>query len=220
MPYEFNHSSDLNNFNCPIECKQCSFEIEKPMKRTNTIRKTRCKMQVCLGLPYCWRHMRSKLHLRVGDSEIPNSGKGVFAYHPDRNVRRVFKKGESITTYDGELISKEEVDRRYSDSQQITAPYVFQIGTSGNNYIDAACIRGIGGMLNFKPYTGRRNPNNVKGRKVNGQNKVMLYAIKDIHNGDELYLDYGENYVVDLNDELHERHSTNYVRPRRRSRRR
>lgn len=215
MPYEFKHSSDLNNFTCNIECKQCKHRIEK--KNGTSVR---CKMQVCIGLPYCWRHMRSLLHLKVARSQIPQAGNGVYAFHPDRNIRRVFKKGDAITTYDGSLIDKHEVDRRYSDSQEITAPYVFQIGTSGENYIDAACVRGIGGMFNFKPYTGRRNPNNVYAKKVSNKNEVMLYASRDIHNGEELYLDYGRAYNVELNDELHERHSTKYVRPRRPSRRR
>ena len=215
MPYEFKHSSDLNDFTCNIDCRQCEHRIV----RANGTH-VRCKMKVCIGLPYCWRHTRSILHLRVAKSQIHEAGNGVYAFHPDRNVRRVFKKGDAITTYDGELIHKQEVDRRYSDSEQVTAPYVYSIGSSGENYIDAACTRGIGGMFNFKPYTGRRNPNNVIARKVSNQNKVMLYALRDIDNGEEMFLDYGRNYNVELNQELHERHSTRYVRPRRHSRRR
>jgi SET domain-containing protein len=206
MPYEFKHSSDVNDFHCNLTCKRCEGENKNG---------TQCKLQVCIGLPYCWRHMRSKLQIKIARSTIPNSGNGVFAYNPSKNI--VFKKGDFICYYDGELINQAEVNRRYSE-YDTTAPYTYHIGATGDNYVDAACERGIGGMLNFKTYTGRRNPNNAKGRKHG--NKVKISALKDIRHGDEIFLDYGMNYNVELNQELHERHSTNYVRPRRRQRRR
>jgi SET domain-containing protein len=216
MPYQFKYSTDLSDepFVCNIECRQCEHEILK----TNGTH-VRCKMKVCIGLPYCWRHMRSVLHLRVAKSQIPEAGNGVYAYHPDPKVRRVFRKNQPITTYDGELLNQEEVDRRYTNSEEVTSPYTYAIGTT-ENYIDAACTRGVGGMFNFKPYTGKRNPNNVYAKKVQNQNKVMLYANRDILNGEEMFLDYGRAYKVELNKDLHEYHTTNYVRPRRLSRRR
>ena len=217
MPYKFKYSTTLNEvpFTCNIDCRQCEYKIKKNDNTT-----VRCKMRVCIGLPYCWRHMRSQLHLRVAKSQIPEAGNGVYAYHPDANIQKVFKKGDSITTYDGEFIDKEEVDRRYTNSEEVTAPYVYSIGTSGNNFVDAACVRGVGGMFNFKPYTGKRNPNNVIAKKIKNENKVMLYAIRDIRNGEEMFLDYGRNYNVNLNQELNETHSTNYVRLQSRRRRR
>ncbi len=217
MPYEFKYSTNLQPepFKCELECQRCEYFIQK-----NDTTPVQCKMKVCVGLPYCWRHMRTKLHLRIAKSQIPEAGNGVYAFHPDQTVRKVFKKGDKITLYDGQFINKNTVDERYTNSDQVTAPYVYSIGTSGDNFVDAACKRGVGGMFNFKPYTGKRNPNNVIAKKVQNENKVMLYALRDIQNGEEMFLDYGRNYNVELNNELNETHSTKYVRPRRPSRRR
>ncbi len=206
MPYEFHHSSDVNDFHCNLNCKRCEGVNKNG---------TQCKLQVCIGLPYCWRHLRSIYHLKVAESGIENAGKGVFAYDPTKEI--VFRKGDFICYYDGELINQDEINRRYS-VHDITAPYAYKIGANSNTYIDAACERGIGGMFNFKPFVGKRNPNNAKGRKYG--NKVKVIALKDIHNGHEIFLDYGIMYDVQENEELHERHSTNYVRPRRHQRRR
>ncbi len=227
MPYLFEYSNSTREqpFYCSVECNQC----QHVYKDKNGNVRGQCEAKVCIGLPYCWRHLRRDMKLYVGVSNIPDAGKGVFAYPPvrraddddenifgdesdesDSEAERVviFPRGTLISLYDGELITKEEVDRRYSESEEAVAPYVYKIGKM---YIDAACRRGIGGMLNFIPYKrGEANPNNVKARVINKNNKQTagLYALRDIYNGEELYLDYGPDYSMKLNEQIKERHKT------------
>ena len=40
---------------------------------------TRCKRHTCVRYPYCYQHLRLIDGLELKDSEIPNSGTGVFA---------------------------------------------------------------------------------------------------------------------------------------------
>lgn len=99
----------------------------------------RCKRKTVIGLPYCWTHLEIDLHLKIKNSTIPNSGKGVFAKDKtkeDDEIPVVFKPKELITEYKGETITQEEKTNRYG---QYTAPYAVH-----KTVEDASLKRGIG----------------------------------------------------------------------------
>jgi SET domain len=143
-----------------------------------------CNKKVVFGLPLCWMHMLLTKHLRLKKSLILNAGKGVFAidiYKEKGDI--VFRKGDVICTYEGELIDNNEVEDRYKDQ---SAPYTLQVNDNDN--IDCACERHIGSVINTKP-----KHNNCCFVVKDGKN-ATIYATKTIRNNDELYVSYGRRY--------------------------
>lgn len=121
--------------------------------------------------------------LRLKASGIPGAGKGLFAMNnslPSGTL--MFKKGQMVVEYDGEVIGREELERRY---REFTAP--FGIQATASVYEDGACRRGVGTMVN---HSKRANVMFYRG----GRNRIKLRATKHIYNGQELLVDYGREY--------------------------
>ena len=156
----------------------------------NTKAGIRCKRKCVIGSPFCNVHLKYDHDLQIKKSLIPNAGKGLFAIDPhDKNGHEViFKKGDTIANYNGEIIDRNELINRYGDGEE-TAPYAIQI--SQNRFEDASIIRGIGSLANTKA-----NHNNSTISLSRGF--ARLKATKNIRNGDEIYLSYGRAYR--LND--------------------
>jgi hypothetical protein len=179
-------------FKCELKCQFCNYK--------NPISNRCCKVKVCVGLPYCRYHMQSAVKLEIKDSEY---GKGVFAKAdlilangrrrtPNNNRRQlVFRSGTEIIEYGGEQISKAELDSRYG---KFTAPYAIEMGNRKKTYQDGACIRTIGTVINHD--TIRQN---VEFSQDNKGKRIIITAIKDIYNGDQLYADYGDEYDFEEN---------------------
>ena len=88
------------------------------------------------------------------------------------------------------------MNRRYGNNN--TAPY--GIEKRGSRFEDGALSRGIGTLVNHKP-EGRDNVA-LKDR----HHTIWIKALKNIKNGQELYADYGKDYVF---DKRNVRYSTN-----------
>ena len=74
---------------------------------------TQCKRHVCIGLNLCWNHMLYYKHLRIKKSNIPNAGNGLYALDLQKNDNDViFKKGEKICEYYGEVVTLEELKKK------------------------------------------------------------------------------------------------------------
>jgi hypothetical protein len=152
----------------------------------------RCKCKVVIGLPYCWHH-RNKLHVKIADSQIEDAGKGLFAFDKTKGSNDIiFRKGIKIVPYDGEIINKDTLDKRYLDHN---GPYVSET-TKQNVFIDDALERYIGSLVNHS-----RN-NNAK--LFTSRGKVSIICIKNIRNNQEITVNYGRNYKFDDNS----RHTT------------
>jgi len=170
------------HFSGDLKCGQCTAESESG---------ERCSRRVCTGRKMCWQHTRSKLHLKVDKSKIAGAGKGLFAFRskkrglsPQQLAKPVFKKGDKIAKYSGQVISAATLEDRYGD---YTAPYALQVG---DKIIDAALDRGIGSIFNHKP-PSRSNA------KFTNTGKII--AKKPIKDGSEIYVDYGDEYKFDRN---------------------
>lgn len=109
----------------------------------------------------------------------PIAGIGCFA-------ARDFTEGETIGDYTGEIITEKEADRRYEESEMT---YLFDLGKG--RYID-----------------GDTEPNPVKyinhscdGNCESDQegDRVWIYALRDIKQGEELTYDY--NLIVHDDDD-------------------
>lgn len=148
-----------------------------------------CKRKVVIGLPFCFQHTQSILHLKVKTSTIPNAGLGLFAYDNTKGVNDVvFLRNTDICPYYGNIIDKVELDRRYGN---YTAPYAIEI--SKNRIEDGAAKRGIGSLINHKP-TAQTNC-----RFINNRRFITISSTKNIKNGQELFINYGRAYRFEHN---------------------
>lgn len=152
----------------------------------HTVKGSRCKRICVFGSPFCSAHLASLHYLQIKPSRIPHAGKGLYAVHPrDSNSNEVlFRRGEIICAYKGEVINKEELVDRYSDK---TPPYV--VGVSENVYEDGARIRGIGSLANTNAGHTNATISVYRGR-------ASLKATRSIRSGDEIYLAYGRAYKL------------------------
>jgi hypothetical protein len=186
----------------------------------HTIKGVRCKRHSVIGTPYCREHLRKIRKISIRKSTIPNSGNGLFADEPGKLQSRgdiVFRKKDIITKYDGQRMTEEEVDDRYGDDDAVTGPYVVRVPIHGIrtrkrgnkrvqeryrigwSYLDGATKRGVGNLANMAM---RKSDNNAELKKEN----AALEATKDIRQGDEIFVDYGDDYRFDGP----ERYSTNF----------
>ena len=72
-----------------------------------------CKNHTAIGQTYCHVHRRTILKLQIKQSTISEAGKGLFAVGKGKEI--VFKTGQRICLYNGELIYVNELLRRYGD---------------------------------------------------------------------------------------------------------
>ncbi len=173
-----NENSDRPSFSCALLSERCT--------STNKNKK-RCSRHCVIGTPYCWSHLLSLHHLRILKSGVPNAGKGLFVLNTNEDEGKVvFKKGELVCPYGGQLINKRTLESRYGDK---TAPYAIQL--THEWYRDASCERGVGSLINHDSKKA-----NVK-FSVNQQSKtVSIKAKRNLKNGEELFVSYGREYKM------------------------
>jgi hypothetical protein len=83
-------------------------------------------------------HLLHQKHLRVKKSTLRNGGNGLFAINTKEPANAVvFKKGETIIGYGGELLDDEELDERYGGK---TPPHI-EFNTKQDTNRDCACER-------------------------------------------------------------------------------
>jgi hypothetical protein len=146
-----------------------------------------CRRKVVMGAPYCNIHLKYKHFLVIRDSTIQNAGKGVFVFHPQKQEDEIiFKKGERICYYEGEVLTHDQFLERYTAHDK-TAPYTVQL--HNNKFEDGALKRGIGSLLNHKRMSGC----NCK-LSISHNNRAQIIATKNIYNYEELFINYGRSY--------------------------
>ena len=192
MPYNFTFQEDNTaRFSCPLVKGRCSFVNPRTDKR--------CERTQYLGFDVCWQHLRIKYKIRIAQTTLPGvSGKGLFAFNNTNNKDIVFKPNDTIITYRGQPVSADDLEQRYGDK---TAPYAVVINKT--SFIDAGCERGVGSFANNKA----RSKANAKLSLNKGV--ITLKATKNIRNGDEIFVSYGDVYRL---KEEGVSHQTKYVR--------
>ena len=151
------------------KCPQC---IAK------TAKKEQCKRTTCRWAPFCASHKS----YRVGQSTIPNAGRGAFAV-------RDLKKGDTIGSYivatvrqtPGEFMA-EHPSGRATHTAKVGNHYYTALG-AGNRTHNAI------GMLNSAGKTGLRN-----NAKLLASGRVV--ASRGVKKDDELLLAYGSSYQI------------------------
>lgn len=146
----------------------------------------RCTRNSCIGLGYCWSHLESNKYLRIKESDA-EKGYGLFASNGKGNNDVIFKANEKICDYDGEIVTKHQLDTRYGDH---TAPYGIEINKTKDIYEDGALHRGIGTMANHAPI----KHTNAKLSVNKTRTRATLRATRPIRNGKEILVNYGKDY--------------------------
>jgi SET domain-containing protein len=178
MPTYFHFHTPNSHFDGQLETHRCSY----------THNNKRCKNRVCIGLEYCFIHTRLKLHLKVQKSNIHQAGVGLFAFDNTKEPNEiVFRRDTKICDYNGEIIDEEELNERYGNK---TATYTVQINNTGR-YEDGAVHRGIGTLINSP--SGTRHKPNCR-FSIGQDHYAHIVALKNIKNGEELFLSYGRQY--------------------------
>ena len=178
MPTYFHFHSNNTNFDEQLDTDQCNYSPNNK----------RCKNRVCIGLNYYWLHTRKILHLKVTDSIIHKAGVGLFAFNSKQNDNAIiFKSGDKICDYNGEIIDEEEKERRYGNK---TGVYTLQINNNGR-YEDGAIHRGIWTLLNSP--SGTQHKVNCR-FSIGKDKKAHIVATKNIRNNEELFISYGRSY--------------------------
>jgi hypothetical protein len=154
---------------------------------------------VCIGVPYCWQHLRISRHLKITESgflkTLHHKGRGLYAYGDPNSI--VFKKGAEVASYSpAEFMSKTGIDKRYDYSvngkrMEPTAPYGLRV--SQKMYLDNACVRSVATNANSVSNRAERVRANVRIR-CGIRNTCYLIANRDIRGGEEIITDYGDDY--------------------------
>jgi SET domain-containing protein len=96
----------------------------------------------------------------------------------------VFRNGDVIIEYGGEVVSDDTLDDRYGD---YTAPYALK---QGSHIEDGACKRGVGSLANH----ASQSRANARFSFSRSTNKFRLVATKNIRNNKEIFCFYGRDY--------------------------
>jgi SET domain-containing protein len=146
---------------------------------------TNCEVENCpnktFNPPNCLDHWEEFFGLKIGKSEIPEAGMGLFATD-------TFIKNEVICEYVGEHLNKKDLDNRYGKA---TAPYAIKLDK--NKYIDGALKRGIANFANWKKPANARLET-VEGETSKIPQSIRLVASKRISAGSEIFVNYGKSY--------------------------
>ena len=167
----------LTIFNSTIKQKQMSLE-KCPRCVAKTAKGEQCKRTTCRWAPFCASHKA----YRVGQSTIPNAGRGAFA-------ARDLKKGDTIGSYVVATVKQTPAEFK-NDHPSGRATHTAKIG----NYYYTA--KGAGnrtnnaiGMLNTAGKTGLRN-----NAKLLASGRVV--TTRGVKKDDELLLAYGTSYKI------------------------
>lgn len=179
MPMEFRFTDPSRTFACSLERRRCA--------HVHPTTGARCSRLQYIGGGLCWQHLALVRRVKVAFSTIPGAGKGLFAFsrkHARRDV--LFRPGDVIVPYDGEILTKQEHDARYGKGRLSTAPYSIQ--RFKTEFEDGACLRGAGALVNTRPRANAKISNAAKGHTI------KIVAISHIKNGDEITVSYGPSY--------------------------
>ncbi len=189
MPRYFHfHSNDGEVvFNAPLQCARCTYR--KPLANGNE--GPQCRRNACIGLPYCYQHLQVAYHVRIADSDIPHAGKGLFAWNPHAEGGGehpiVFRRGDPIVPYDGELLNNHQLDARYGE---YTGPYALQVLANNAAVRDGALSRTVGSLINHTA----RNRANAEFVVDRARRTARIRATKPIRHGQEILINYGREY--------------------------
>lgn len=179
MPkFKFISKKHRKNWSAPLMKTACS---------ATTLSGNLCSKTTQKFYGVCSVHAKTALGLRVAKSKIPNAGLGLYNC-------KTRKKDDIIVPYIGELLTTNQLMKRYGSS---TAPYAVE--EQDGYVIDGAIMRGIASYANHK----EDKLANAELAQYTGHRGVYLCAKRRINVGEEITVDYGDEYIFDAKGDSH-----------------
>ena len=149
-----------------------------------------CDPEICVNCKHCDNTKAfDKIFKKTRLSQsVIIDGAGLFAAED-------IKKNELIDKYIGEVIEKEEVERRSTINIPFERNYAFEL----DDYYDIDATR-YGNKMRYINHSSFRYENcYARNVIIRGNTEILFYAKRDIKKGEELYLDYHMNNCTWLN---------------------
>jgi len=121
--------------------------------------------------------------LLVKESQIPDSGKGLF-------LRTDKKKGELVALFRGEVLTYEEAELRAAKKED-----GYFINMSNGTILDSMHVECFAKYANDAHGLGRSKFRSNSEIQLSGRGDIVyLIAIRDIKAGEEIFTSYGRKY--------------------------
>ena len=158
----------------------------------------KCKRKTRV-VPYCWQHAELLLKVKIRKcSWLPDGNKSLFAFSKAKlTTGPLFRKGQKVLRYEGELLTEDEISERYDyyvNGELIEGPAEYTLEYADGKFVDAIIIRGYSAFIN-DPKGYIKHPDGLSPNVVFRKNR-WIFALRDIYNGEEILIDYGENYFA------------------------
>ena len=187
-----------SNDNCYILFKGCSCKDkcenlyeQRDLANCPCIKEGReCDPEICINCKHCNNTKAfDKIFKKTRLSQsVIIDGAGLFAAED-------IKKNELIDKYIGEVIEKEEVERRSTINIPFERNYAFEL----DDYYDIDATR-YGNKMRYINHSSFGYENcYARNVIVRGNTEILFYAKRDIKKGEEIYLDYHMNNCTWLN---------------------
>jgi len=145
-----------------------------------------CGRKIARLQPFCNECYPNYYYVQVRKSTIPGAGFGLFCN--EAGVKEgdvVFKEGNFIAPYFGEILTKKQFDKRYEGS--VSCVYTMM---EDEVYYDSCLYRGA---------TAYSNDSSISGIEPNAyfdkfEDIIGIVASRDIVQGEELFTTYGDDY--------------------------
>lgn len=180
-------------------------QFQAPMKRKRCMGYTsagcRCRRRISLSYPFCWQHTKSHQKLAIQVSKAlqlagVKGQKGLYAHNPDIGDAPVFRRGQNIVRYHGEVMHDDDLEKRYqyegSPHGVVMSPYAMELDDEWS--VDAALLRGVAAYANSPVGTGLKPNARLEVDESKWPPTAWLVARKHIYHGDEILTSYGRNY--------------------------
>jgi hypothetical protein len=142
----------------------------------------------------------------VKESTIPHAGLGLFArkaIQGPRSSKYSERPGQVIANYSGKLVKESDLPPELLDerkrsrmTQEQLDPYRYLYKLKNGLYIDAAATLSMGRFANTcRPSDSECGENNARLGSKRDFKSAQLIATDDIDVGDEIFVDYGEDYL-------------------------
>lgn len=150
-------------------------------------------------VPYCWQHAEINLHVKIKKCTwLPEGNKGLFAFDRKCSSTPIFQKGQRILRYEGELLTEDEMSERYDyydeNGELVEGNAEYALEYESGKYVDAEIVKSYGAYIN-DPNGYTKHPDSLTPNSRFGKNRWII-AVRDIYDGDEILIDYGDNYFV------------------------
>jgi hypothetical protein len=145
---------------------------------SNTLKEQRCRKRTA-HTQKCWIHLAKQNNLRIKPSNIPNAGKGLFAW------KKSIPRDTLISKYTGRKTNKKELDKKYGDRCADYAICNKRGRCVDSTYTTDAAAR----FVNDSKGTSFQNNSKIKGNQI-----FRLKATRTIPANNEIFTSYGREY--------------------------